>query len=113
MENYDTINEYYGMDTLKEQYVVQNVYFKLCQNAQGEICHQRCPLCRKTIIWKNPENGVAIAALKDLGDYKIKFPISLPTFEENFKTFQSLWLSLDFNLNLLKKNVLLKYFLIF
>ena len=31
MVNCDTINEYYGMDTLKEQYVVQNVYFKHCQ----------------------------------------------------------------------------------
>ena len=61
-------------------------------------------LDKKRIVWLNPNNGFAIAALKDL-DFEFKLPNSFQTYEENFKLFKSLWLSLDYDVNLLYENI--------
>ena len=53
---------------------------------------------------KNPVNGLAIAALKDI-NWEIKLPNALPTYKENFEIFQSMWLELDYDLELLFENV--------
>ena len=60
-------------------------------------------LDKKRIIWKNPANG--FAALKDT-PYEIKLPKALPTYQENFETFKSLWTSLDYDVDLLFQNVI-------
>ena len=59
---------------------------------------------QKRIIWKNPANGFAIAALKDLNT-EIKLPNYLPSYEENFESFKSMWTSLDYDLRILFENV--------
>ena len=105
INNFETLNEWYGMDTKSEQYVYQNFYHQfvqMCEN--GESLWRKVYLDKKRIIWKNPMNGFSIAALKDI-DYEITLPNSLPTFEENFSKFKSLWMALDQNLDLLYENV--------
>merc|ERR1712096_90888 len=65
---------------------------------------EKSVLDKKRIIWKNPMNGFAIAAFKDI-DYEITLPNSLPTFEENYSKFKSLWMALDQNLDILYENI--------
>ena len=59
---------------------------------------------KKRIMCVNPNNGFATAALKDL-DFEIKLPNCLPTYEENFDVFKSLWISLEHDVNLLFENI--------
>ena len=105
IENFETLNEYYGMDTLKEQYAVQNYYYKMCRTSIGEHLMQKSFFGKKCIVWKNPETGLPIAVLRDLDNYEIPLPNSLSSFEENFIHFQSLWTNLDFDLKLLYKDI--------
>ena len=69
------------MDTTEEQYVFQNFYYRF-----KEYSREKVFLDKRHIIWKNPVNGLAIAALKDI-DWEIKLPNVLPTYKENFETF--------------------------
>ena len=93
------------MDTLKEQYAVQNYYYKMCRTSIGEHLVQKSFFWKKCIVWKNPETGLPIAVLRDLDNYEIPLPNSLSSFEENFIHFQSLWTNLDFDLKLLYKDI--------
>ena len=45
-----------------------------------------------------------IAALKDL-DFEIDLPDSRPTFKENLDSFRKLWMSLDYDIELLYQNL--------
>ena len=104
MEN--TENELYGMDTKEEQFIIQNFYYKFVSMREDGGCNWTLVfLDKKRIIWKNPANGFAVAALKDTL-YEIKLPNALPTYQENFETFKSLWTSLDYDVDLLFENVI-------
>ena len=45
-----------------------------------------------------------MAALKYL-EYQIKLPNVLPSLEENLEAFKSIWMKLDYDLNLLFENI--------
>ena len=95
MDNFETLNEFYGMDTLDEQFVFQNFYIKFeGMKLNGEASWSKILFNKKRIVWKNPLNGIAIAALKD-PDIEVKLPNFLPTYDENLKTFKSMWHPLD------------------
>ena len=70
----------------------------------GQVIEQKYVLTKKLIIWKNPANGFAIAALKDL-DREIKLPNYLPNYDENFESFKSMWTSLDYDIKIMFENV--------
>jgi hypothetical protein len=105
MDNFETLNEFYGVDTPDEQYVIQNFYHRfgnMCED--GSSNWTQIFLDKKRIIWKNPANGFAIAALKEL-DREIRLPNYLPSYEENFESFKSMWTSLDYDIKILFENV--------
>ena len=105
LDNFETLNEFYGMDTLKEQFAIQDFYSKFEGfRENGECIHSKIPLDKKRIVWKNPANGISLAALKDV-DFEIKLPNFLPTYSENLEKYQSLWLDLDYDLELLFENM--------
>ena len=105
LDNFETLTEWYGLDTVKEQFALQNFYLKFERFDENEECiWSKVPLDKKRIVWKNPANGITIAALKDI-DYEIKLPNFLATYEANFKIFQSLWLRLDHDLEDFFENV--------
>ena len=103
--NFETLNENYGMDTNEVQFVVQDFFYKFERMSDdGNSLWKKIKMDKKRIVWVNPNNGFAIAALKDL-DFEIKLPNSLPTYEENFDVFKSLWISLEHDVNLLFENI--------
>ena len=103
--NFETLTENYGMDTSEVQFILKDFYCRFERMSEdGNSLWKKIKLDKKRIVWINPNNGFAIAALKDL-DFEIKLPNSLPTYEENFNLFKSLWLKLDYDLNLLYENV--------
>jgi hypothetical protein len=105
VDNFETLSEHYGMDTHEEQFAIQNYYFRFeSMNENGESNLTKIMLDKKCIVWKNPANGFSVAALKDI-DFEIPLPNALPTYEENFENFKSLWLSLDYNISNLFENV--------
>ena len=65
---------------------------------------EKIKLDKKRIVWINPNNGLSIAALKDL-DFEIDLPDILPTFKENLDSFRKLWISLDYDIELLYENL--------
>ena len=78
MDNFETLNEFYGMDTLDEQFVFQNFYIKFeGMKLNGEASWSKILFNKKRIVWKNPLNGIAIAALKD-PDIEVKLPSCQP-----------------------------------
>ena len=57
MENFETLNEFYGVDTLDEQYVIQDFYHRfenMCED--GSSKWTKILFDKKQIIWKNPAN---------------------------------------------------------
>ena len=103
--NLENLSENYGMDTHEVQFLAQDFYFKFLKISEnGDKLWEKIQLDKKRIVRLNPNNGFAIAALKDL-DFKFKLPNSFQTYEENFKLFKSLWLSLDYDVNLLYENI--------
>ena len=103
--NFETLNEHYGMNTSQTQFVIQDFYLKFEKMLEnGECLWKKKQLDKKRIVWLNPNNGFYIAALKDL-DYEMKLPNSLPTFKENLTLFKSVWMNLDYNLSLLYENI--------
>ena len=105
IENFETLNEWYGMDTKHEQFVCQNFYHQFVKMSEsGESLWRKIYLDKKRIIWKNPMNGIAIAQLKDI-DFEISLPNSLPSFQDNYLKFKSLWMALDHNIDLLYENI--------
>ena len=103
--NLENLSENYGMDTHEVQFLAQDFYYKFLKISEnGDSLWEKIQLDKKRIVWLNPNNGFAIAALKDL-DFEFKLPNSFQTYEENFKLFKSLWLSLDYDVNLLYENI--------
>ena len=105
IDNFETLNEFYGMDTSLEQFSIQNFFHKferMCEN--GESLWTKTFLDKKRIVWINPMNGFSIAALKDI-NYEIKLPNAFSTFEENFQNFKSIWMTLEYDVNLLFENI--------
>ena len=68
--------------------------------ANGDSLLTKVYLDKKCIVWINLMNEFAIVALKDI-DYEIKLLNYLPTYDANCKTFKSLWLNIDHNLDVL------------
>ena len=65
--NLETLSEFYGMETDQTQFAVQDFYYKYLEILEnGEVLWEKVCLDKKRIIWINPNNGFAIAALKDL-----------------------------------------------
>ena len=105
MDNFETLNENYGMDTNLEQFSIQNFYHQFVQMTEdGNSLWRKVDLDKKRIVWKNPMNGFTIAALQDV-NFEIRLPNLLSSYEENFKVFKSLWINLDYDLDLLYQNV--------
>ena len=103
--NLHILNEFYGMDTTQVQFVIQDHYFKFYEfDEYGETFWKKIDLKKRQIVWINPNNGYAIAALRDL-EYEIDLPNQLPSYEENLSKFKLLWSSLDYDVNLLYKNI--------
>ena len=93
------------MDTDDVQFNVQDFYFKFKEILDnGECVWEKVCLNKKRIVWINPNNGFSIAALKDL-DFEITMPNCLPTYEENFESFKSLWIRLEYDLDLFYENI--------
>ena len=93
------------MDTTEVQYLLQNFYYSFeetPQNRNGTWVKKF--LDKKRIVWINPVNGFAIAALKDMKT-EIKLPNALQSYDDNLKTFKSMWIELDFDLSLLYQNL--------
>ena len=104
-DNFDTLNELYGMDTTEVQYLLQNFYYSFEETPQNRNrTWVKKFLDKKRIVWINPANGFAIAALKDL-ETEIKLPNALQSYDANLKTFKSMWIELDFDLGLLYQNL--------
>ena len=100
--NLETLSEFYGMDTDQTQFALQDFYNKYLEiQENGEVLWEKVCLDKKRIIWINPNNGFAIAALKDL-EFEIQLPNTLPSYKENF---EALWTSLDYDIQLLYENV--------
>ena len=105
MDNFETLNENYGMDTNLEQFSMQNFYHLFVQMTEdGNSLWRKVDLDKKRIVWKNPMNGFTIAALQDV-NFEIRLPNFLSSYEENFNVFKSLWTNLDYDLDLLYQNV--------
>ena len=105
IDNFKTLNEFYGMDTPEEQFMIQNFYYRFVSMKEDGRCNwKKIFLDKKRIIWRNPANGFSIAALKDL-QQEIKLPYALPSYQENFDTFKSLWITLDHDVDILFENV--------
>ena len=103
--NLETLTEFYGMDTSEVQFAVQDHYFQFDQiTPNGETLWKRKNLDKKRIIWRNPNNGFTIAALRDL-EYEIKLPNAFPTYKDNFEKFKLIWMSLDYDVQLLYENI--------
>ena len=103
--NLETLSEFYGMNTDQTQFVIQDFYSKYLEILEnGETLWEKVFLDKKRIIWVNPNNGFALAALKDL-EYEIQLPNSQPSYEENLKAFRKLWISLDYDIQLLYENI--------
>ena len=93
------------MDTKHQQYDIQNLYHQFVKmNSNGDSLWKKVFLDKKRIVWINPMNGFALAALKDI-NFEILLPNYLPTYDANFDAFKSLWTNLDYNLELLYENV--------
>ena len=103
--NLATLTEHYGIDTNDVQFVAQDYYHKFDGfHDTGQTIWKKISIDKKRIVWLNPNNGFAIAALRDL-DYELKPPNENPTLEENLSNFKSLWLNLDYDLKLLYENI--------
>ena len=103
--NLTTLSENYGMDTTDVQFVLQDFYYKFEEITEnGDSIWKRINLDKRRIIWLNPNNGFAIAALKDL-EFEIKLPNAFSSFDENLEVFKSLWMKLEYDLNLLYENI--------
>ena len=93
------------MDTTDVQFVLQDFYYKFEEITEnGDSIWKRINLDKRRIIWLNPNNGFAIAALKDL-EFEIKLPNAFSSFDENLEVFKSLWMKLEYDLNLLYENI--------
>ena len=105
-DNLETLEEFYSMDTREVQFKLQNFYYKF-ENMEenGDSKWSKVFLDKKRIIWTNPLNGFAVAAMKDVNT-EITLPNALPTFQENFEIFNSLWLNLDYEFEILITNIL-------
>ena len=85
--------------------MIQDFYHQFVKMTDsGDSIWKKKHLDKKRIVWLNPNNGFSIAALQEL-DYEIKLPNASSTFEENFSRFKSIWMKLDYDLNLLYENV--------
>ena len=85
--------------------MIQDFYHQFVKMTDsGDSIWKKKHLDKKRIVWLNPNNGFSIAALQEL-DYEIKLPNALSTFKENFSRFKSIWMKLDYDLNLLYENV--------
>ena len=85
--------------------MIQDFYHQFVKMTEsGDSIWKKKKLDKKRIVWLNPNNGFSIAALQEL-DYEIKLQNALSTFEENFSRFKSIWMKLDYDLNLLYENV--------
>ena len=105
LDNLETLNEFYGMDTPGEKFAIQNYFFKFDGFREGgETIWVERPLNRKCIVWKNTANGFTVAKMKDI-EYEIRLPNFLPTYEENFSAFQALWVGIEYNIKLLFENI--------
>ena len=88
--NLETLSEFYGMNTDQTQFVIQDFYNKYLEiQENGETLWEKVYLDKKRIIWVNPNNGFALAALKDL-EYEIQLPNIHPSYEENLEVFGTL-----------------------
>ena len=93
------------MDNTDVQFVLQDFYYKFEEITEnGDSIWKRINLDKRRIIWLNPNNGFAIAALKDL-EFEIKLPNAFSSFDENLEVFKSLWMKLEYDLNLLYENI--------
>ena len=93
------------MNTDQTQFVIQDYYNKYLEILEnGETLWKKVYLDKKRIIWVNPNNGFALAALKDL-EYEIQLPNDRPSYEENLEAFRTLWISLDYDIQLLHENI--------
>ena len=103
--NLEILSEHYGMDTNLVQFTVQDFYYKFQKILKnGQSLWEEVKLDKKRIVWINPNNGVSIAALKDL-EFDISLPDRLPTFKENLDLFKTLWMCLDHRLELFYENI--------
>ena len=103
--NLEILSEHYGMDTNLVQFTVQDFYYKFQKILKnGQSLWEEVKLDKKRIVWINPNNGVSIAALKDL-EFEISLPDRLPTFRENLDSFKTLWMGLDHSLELLYDDI--------
>ena len=103
--NLEILSEHYGMDTNSVQFTVQDFYYKFQKILRnGQSLWEEVKLDKKRIVWINPNNGVSIAALKDL-EFEISLPDRLPTFRENLDSFKTLWMGLDHSLELLYDDI--------
>ena len=93
------------MDSQEVQFAAQDYYLRFQEILEnGETLWEKIKLDKKRIVWINPNNGFSIAALKDL-DFEIDLPDTLPTFTENLDSFRKLWMSLDYDIELLYENL--------
>ena len=103
--NWEILAEYYAMDSQEVQFAAQDYYLRFQEILEnGETLWEKIKLDKKRIVWINPNNGFSIAALKDL-DFEIDLPDTLPTFTENLESFRKLWMSLDYDIELLYENL--------
>ena len=61
LDNLETLNECYGMDTPEEQFTIQN-YFEKFEGFRndGETIWRKILLDKRYIVWKNTANGFTL-----------------------------------------------------
>ena len=68
------------MNTDQTQFVIQDFYNKYLEiQENGETLWEKVYLDKKRIVWVNPKNGFALAALKDI-EFEIKLPNIQPSY---------------------------------
>ena len=103
--NLETLSEFYGMNTDQTQFVIQDFYNKYLEiQENGETLWEKVYLDKKRIVWVNPNNGFALAALKDI-EFEIKLPNIQPSYEENLEVFRTLCTSLEYDIELMYENI--------
>ena len=94
MENLETLNELYAMDTPEEQFILQNFYYRFEHMSDGEAIWKKIMFDKKQIVWINPFNGFSLAVPNQSG-----------SFEQNFDVFKSIWGKLVFELEFLFESI--------
>ena len=103
-ENLEILDEFYSIDSKETQFVHQNFYHRFVQMKQGKSIWKKIMFDKKLIVWLNPMNGFTLAVLKEF-EREVKLPNEWNTFEDNLMEFKSIWDQLDYDTELLVKNI--------